>query len=80
MSTGRRLSTEFEVRDTAREYCQENLSPRIIEAARTECEYLHTLILHNSYFAAFDGNILKELGELGMLGGQGSQFWGVIFI
>lgn len=43
MPTGQRLSTESEYRDTAREYCQEKLLPRVIEAARTECEDRYTL-------------------------------------
>ncbi|CAM0142451.1 unnamed protein product [Umbelopsis sp. WA50703] len=41
------------VRDTAREYCQEKLQPRVLEAYRHE---------------VFDRNIMHELGELGLLG------------
>lgn len=44
---------EIAVRDTARDYCQEKLLPRILEAYRTE---------------AFDGSILQEMGSLGLLG------------
>ena len=41
------------IRDAARAYCQEKLQPRIVEANR----YEH-----------FDPEILKEMGELGLLG------------
>jgi glutaryl-CoA dehydrogenase len=41
------------VRDAAREYCQEQLMPRILEANRHE---------------RFDARIMNELGELGFLG------------
>ena len=41
------------VRDSARAYCQEQLLPRVTEANRKE--------LH-------DPNLLKEMGELGLLG------------
>ena len=41
------------VRDTARQYCQERLQPRILEANRNE---------------HFDTDILTEMGELGLLG------------
>lgn len=41
------------VRDTARDYAQDNLMPRILEANRNE---------------TFDRNIVTELGELGLLG------------
>lgn len=41
------------IRDTARSYAQENLAPRILEATRKE---------------HFDTAIMKELGELGLLG------------
>jgi len=41
------------VRDTARDYCQEKLMPRILEANRHE---------------RFDRAIITELGELGLLG------------
>lgn len=41
------------VRDSARDYCRERLMPRVIEANRRE---------------HFDREILRELGELGMLG------------
>lgn len=40
-------------RDTARDYCQDKLMPRILEANRDE---------------KFDPEILKEMGELGFLG------------
>jgi len=40
-------------RDTARDYCQDKLMPRILEANREE---------------KFDPEILKEMGELGFLG------------
>ncbi|MCB0045323.1 MAG: acyl-CoA dehydrogenase [Caldilineaceae bacterium] len=41
------------VRDAARDYCQDKLMPRILEANRNE---------------EFDRNILYEMGDLGMLG------------
>src|SRR5579885_3873627 len=41
------------VRDTARQYCQEKLMPRILEAHRHE---------------RFDRAVMTELGELGFLG------------
>ena len=41
------------IRDTAHDYCQEHLAPRVLMANRNE---------------AFDRNILTELGELGLLG------------
>lgn len=41
------------IRDTARDYAQDNLMPRILEANRNE---------------TFDPNIMKEMGELGLLG------------
>ncbi|AOS98087.1 Acyl-CoA dehydrogenase [Microbulbifer aggregans] len=41
------------VRDTAREYCQSQLMPRILEANRHE---------------VFDREIMSEMGELGLLG------------
>jgi glutaryl-CoA dehydrogenase len=41
------------IRDTAREYAQKRLMPRILEAARTE---------------NFDREIMREMGELGFLG------------
>ncbi|WP_193164454.1 acyl-CoA dehydrogenase [Microbulbifer hainanensis] len=50
----RQLSDEERmVRDTAREYCQSKLMPRILEANRHEI---------------FDRNIMNEMGELGLLG------------
>ncbi|KAJ8595900.1 acyl-CoA dehydrogenase domain-containing protein [Rhizopogon salebrosus TDB-379] len=49
------LLTEEEVaiRDTAREYCQENLAPRVLQGWRTE---------------QFDHDVLPEMGKLGLLG------------
>jgi glutaryl-CoA dehydrogenase len=44
---------ELQVRGVARQYCQERLMPRILEANRKE---------------RFDREILAEMGELGMLG------------
>jgi len=44
---------EIAIRDTARDYSQDNLQPRVLEAYRTE---------------NFDKNILKEMGEIGLLG------------
>ncbi|KAF9529664.1 glutaryl-CoA dehydrogenase [Crepidotus variabilis] len=44
---------EIAIRDTAREYCQENLLPRVLHGWRTE---------------EFDYGILPEMGKLGLLG------------
>lgn len=44
---------EIAIRDTAREYCQENLAPRVLEGWRTE---------------KFNHDILPEMGKLGLLG------------
>lgn len=44
---------EIMIRDTAANYCQDNLMPRIIEANKNE---------------HFDPKIMKEFGELGLLG------------
>ena len=58
------------VRDQFRSYCQEKLMPRIIEANRKEstsvcstCKYvIHSMVL------VFHPEIMRELGELGVLG------------
>ncbi|KAK7683034.1 hypothetical protein QCA50_013706 [Cerrena zonata] len=49
------LLTEDEraIRDTAREFCQEHLLPRVLHAQRTE---------------EFDHNVLPEMGSVGLLG------------
>ncbi|KZO98095.1 putative glutaryl-CoA dehydrogenase [Calocera viscosa TUFC12733] len=44
---------ERAIRDMARDYCQEKLQPRVLHAYRTE---------------EFEPEILKEMGELGLLG------------
>ncbi|KIK09248.1 hypothetical protein K443DRAFT_671738 [Laccaria amethystina LaAM-08-1] len=44
---------EIAIRDTARQYCQENLMPRVLKGWRKE---------------EFDHNILPEMGKLGLLG------------
>ncbi|KAG2015565.1 acyl-CoA dehydrogenase [Coprinopsis cinerea AmutBmut pab1-1] len=44
---------EIAIRDMAREYCQENLMPRVLKGWRTE---------------EFDRDILPEMGKLGLLG------------
>ncbi|KZT36007.1 putative glutaryl-CoA dehydrogenase [Sistotremastrum suecicum HHB10207 ss-3] len=44
---------EIAVRDTAHEYCQEKLFPRVLNAYRTE---------------DFDSGVMREMGELGLLG------------
>jgi glutaryl-CoA dehydrogenase len=41
------------IRNTAHDYCQENLQPRVLEANRNE---------------VFDREIMRELGQLGLLG------------
>ena len=50
---GQLSDDERMVRDTARDYCQERLMPRILEANRHE---------------TFDRAILDEMGALGFLG------------
>lgn len=56
-----RLLTEEEaaVSQTANDYCQEKLLPRVLEAYRRE---------------QFDTNILREMGELGLLGAHIKEF------
>ncbi|GHF79252.1 acyl-CoA dehydrogenase [Thalassotalea marina] len=49
------------IRDSAHQYCQERLMPRILEANRTE---------------HFDPEIMRELGELGLLGCTISEKYG----
>jgi len=49
------------VRDTAHQYCQEKLMPRVLMANRHE---------------KFDINIMKELGELGLLGATIDEKYG----
>ncbi|KAE8358755.1 putative glutaryl-CoA dehydrogenase [Aspergillus caelatus] len=44
---------ELAIQDTARQYCQERLLPRVLDAYRTE---------------NYDRKILEEMGELGLLG------------
>ncbi|CEL07753.1 Putative Glutaryl-dehydrogenase [Aspergillus calidoustus] len=44
---------ELAIQDTARQYCQERLQPRVLDAYRTE---------------NYDRKILEEMGELGLLG------------
>ncbi|KAK2757926.1 hypothetical protein FQN54_004332 [Arachnomyces sp. PD_36] len=44
---------ELAIQDTARQYCQERLMPRVLEAYRNE---------------DYDKKILQEMGELGLLG------------
>ncbi|OJJ43395.1 hypothetical protein ASPZODRAFT_161620 [Penicilliopsis zonata CBS 506.65] len=44
---------ELAIRETARQYCQERLMPRVLEAYRNE---------------DYDRRILEEMGELGLLG------------
>jgi glutaryl-CoA dehydrogenase len=44
---------EIAIRDVAHDYCQEKLYPRVLEAHRTE---------------KFDKSILREMGEIGLLG------------
>lgn len=56
---------ELLVSKSARDYCQSRLFPRILEAFRNESIYQ----LHNSgHTLEFDKSIMKELGEMGMLG------------
>ena len=49
------------VRDAARDYCQEKLMPRVLEANRNEI---------------FDPEIMRELGELGLLGSTLPEAYG----
>jgi glutaryl-CoA dehydrogenase len=52
---------ERQVRDAAHTYCQEQLTPRVLEAFRHE----HT-----------DPAILREMGELGLLGATIPEAYG----
>lgn len=58
---------EILVRDTARDYAQNHLQPRVLEANRHE---------------TFDTNIMREMGELGLLGStiQGYGCAGVNYV
>ena len=47
----------------ARDYCQDKLLPRVLEAYRNERTPLNELVDLD-----FDTQILKEMGELGLLG------------
>ncbi len=49
------------IRDSAHQYCQEKLMPRVLEANRNE---------------VFDVEIMKELGELGLLGATIEEKYG----
>ena len=53
--TGRLTEDEVLIRATARQYCQEKLAPRIVEANRNEL---------------VDRDIFREMGSLGLLGAQ----------
>jgi len=58
------------IRDQFRSYCQEKLMPRIIEANRKESQidfYILKFIIH-SIILVFHKEIMRELGELGVLG------------
>lgn len=58
----------------ARNYCQEKLQPRVTEAYRTESAFPFPLLplvpplTPPSHLADFDPSILREMGELGLLG------------
>ena len=58
---GRLSDDERLVRDTAHDYCQERLMPRVLEANRNEI---------------FDREIFNELGELGLLGSTLPEAYG----
>ena len=58
---GRLDDDERLVRDTAHDYCQERLMPRVLEANRNEI---------------FDREIFNELGELGLLGSTLPEAYG----
>jgi glutaryl-CoA dehydrogenase len=67
-------STYF--RDTAREYCQEKLFPRILEAYRHERKFYYQQTFILSFYInifqivliEFDREILNEMGSMGLLG------------
>lgn len=52
---------EKSIRDSARNYCQSKLFPRVLQANREESNYIYITV-------EFDKNIMKEFGELGLLG------------
>jgi hypothetical protein len=51
---------ELSIQNTARDYCQSELMPRILEANRNE---------------VFDKDIYKEMGNLGFLGAPIKGLW-----
>ncbi|WP_447529665.1 acyl-CoA dehydrogenase [Vreelandella sp. TE19] len=52
---------ERQIRDAARDYCQQNLQPRVLSAFREE---------------RFDREIMSEMGELGLLGATVAEEYG----
>ena len=64
MSFNDQLSEEERlIRDTARDYCQENLMPRVLEANRNE---------------KYDREIMNEFAKMGFLGSTIPEEYGVI--
>lgn len=58
------------VRDQFRNYCQEKLMPRIIEANRKESKMIKYHCHRNDclIIVVFHPEIMRELGDLGVLG------------
>jgi len=58
------------IRDQFRDYCQEKLMPRIIEANRKESQDFSCILkfVISSIILVFHPEIMRELGELGVLG------------
>ncbi len=58
------------IRDQFRDYCQEKLMPRIIEANRKESQDFYCILkfVISSIISVFHPEIMRELGELGVLG------------
>lgn len=54
------------IRDQVRQYCQEKLMPRVLEANRYESMMIHyaDILLK----LEFDTSIISEMGQLGILG------------
>lgn len=58
------------IRDQFRDYCQEKLMPRVIEANRKESTMndFDFLIERTRFLLVFHPEIMRELGQIGVLG------------
>lgn len=68
------LSLYIISRDTARNYSQNKLLPRVVDAFRNESKIMkkmstdHTGLMICNLILEFDRQVLAEMGELGLLG------------